>query len=225
MSRLIAGYACKACVKHRTPSLIPMKSLASARGTALRSTHRAGGSVSALNYAYLLMQLPQSLIGTAIALAVFPTLSRLAAQGEREELKNLFYRSLLIIIALATAAAFFVLVLARPLVQIVYQRGAFDQAAVEVVAQTLQFYTVAIVGESALELCARIFYAQHDVRTPLWAALSAMAVNVTASLMLMGPLGIGGLALARGLALAWEAGLLLFYAHQRWFRFVWARNM
>jgi putative peptidoglycan lipid II flippase len=176
------------------------------------------GSVSALNYAYLLMQFPESLIGTAIALAVFPTLSQLAAQNESAQLRRLFYRSLAVILILATVAAVVFVLWARPIVQIVLQRGAFGTASVDAVAFALQFYALAIVGESALEICARIFYAQHDAKTPLWVALSAMVVNLLLSLTLIGPLGIGGLVLARAVGLSWEAGWLLYIAHARWFR-------
>ncbi len=167
------------------------------------------GSVSALNYAYLLMQFPESLIGTAIALAIFPTLTQLASRGQAAELRTLFVRGLATIVGLAVLAAVAVMLLARPLVQIVFQRGAFGAAAVDAVAFALQFYALAIVGESALELCARVFYAQHDARTPMWAALSALVVNLFSSMLLVQPLGIGGLALARAIALAWEAGVLL----------------
>ena len=183
------------------------------------------GSIAALNYAYLLMQFPQSLIGTAIALAVFPTLARLAAQGESAQLRALFYRSLLVILVLATGAAVAVAFFARPIVQIVLQRGAFDAASADAVAFALQFYALAIVGESALEICARIFYAQHDAKTPMFAALSAMLVNLVLSLTLVQPLGIGGLVLARAAGLTWEAGILFLIAQNRWFRLVWARDL
>ncbi len=168
------------------------------------------GSVSALNYAYLLMQFPESLIGTAIALAIFPTLTQLASQGQAPALRRLFSRGLAAILVLAVAAAAVFGLFARPIVQIVFQRGAFGAAAVDSVAFALQFYALAIVGESALELCARVFYAQHDAKTPMWAALSASVVNLLLSFVLVEPLGIGGLALARAAALAWEAGALLF---------------
>ncbi len=166
------------------------------------------GSISALNYAYLLMQFPESLIGTAIALAIFPTLTQLASRGQTGELRTLFSRGLLAILVLAIAAAALFGLFARPIVQLVFQRGAFGAAAVDSVAFALQFYSLAIVGESALELCARVFYAQHNAKTPMWAALSALVVNLLLSVVLVEPLGIGGLALARAAALAWEAGML-----------------
>ncbi len=183
------------------------------------------GSIAALNYAYLLVQFPQSLIGTAIALAVFPTLARLSARGEMLQLRTLFSRALLVILALAAVSATVCVVLARPIVELVFRRGAFGTASVDAVAFTLQFYALAIVGESALELCARLFYAQHDSKTPLLAALSALALNVVLSFTLMGPLGTGGLALARAAALTWEAGVLLLVAHMRWFRLVWVHDL
>jgi putative peptidoglycan lipid II flippase len=176
------------------------------------------GSVAALNYAYLLMQFPQSLIGTAIAIAVFPTLSRLAAQNESAQLRGLFYRALGVILALAVIAALVFSIFARPIVQIIFQRGAFGAASVEAVAFALQFYALAIVGESALEICARFFYAQHDAKTPLVAAAIAMTVNFALSLGLVQVLGTGGLALARALALSLEAGILFVLARRRWAR-------
>ncbi len=183
------------------------------------------GSIAALNYAYLLEQLPESLIGTAIALAAFPTLSQLAAQGETVKLRNLFSRALFAIVGLAAAATAFLVLFGRPIVALVYQRGAFGSASVDAVAFALGFYALAIIGESALELCARVFYARHDARTPMWVALSALVVNWALCVGLVGPLGIGGLALARAVALAWEAGALLVIAYNNGFRLVWARDL
>ncbi len=183
------------------------------------------GSVATVNYAYMLMQLPESLIGTAIALAVFPTLAQLAARREQTMLRGLFYRSLGIIVGLSTAAALVCVAAARPIVALVLQRGAFDATAVDSVAVALQFYAPAIIGESALELCARLFYAQHDTRTPMLVALSALAVNLVLSLALIEPLGLGGLVLARAAGLSWEAGWLLLIGHRRWFQLVWVRDL
>lgn len=174
------------------------------------------GNVTVLNYAHLLMQFPQSLIGTAIALAVFPMLARLAAQSASAELRALFYRALLVILALTTAATVVGIVFARPLVQMVFQRGAFGEASVEAVALAFQFFALAIVGESALEICARLFYAQHDAHTPLWAACAALLANLILSMGLMSVLGTRGLAFARAAALTLEAGILFFVARRRW---------
>ncbi len=174
------------------------------------------GSISSLNYAYLLMQFPESLIGTAIALAVFPTLARYAADNDTVELRRLYNRALWIIFSLSLAAALVFVILAHPIVQIIFARGAFGAVSVDAVAYVLTFYALAIVGESVLELAARIFYAQHDARTPMLVALSALIVFLAGSFAFVGPLGAAGLALARVVGLAWEAGVLLVIAHVRW---------
>ncbi len=169
---------CESCFSSLVPGLV---TLGVVRVNFLVMTNLASrlgeGSIAALNYAYLLMQFPESLIGTAIALAIFPTLAQMAARGDRAGLGVLFQRGLAVILALAGAATLVFILLARPIVQIVFQRGGICAASVDAVAFALLFYALAIIGESALELCARVFYAQHDARTPMGAALSALVVN------------------------------------------------
>lgn len=173
------------------------------------------GSVSALNYGWLVMQLPESLIGTAIAIAAFPTLSALAAQGDRVGLQATLSATLRAILALTIPGAIGLVVLGRPLIQVMFERGAFGPESTEAVYWALRFYALGLVGHSALEVVSRAFYAQHDTKTPFLVAAGAMLAHLGLSLVLMGPLAHGGLALANSLAVTLEVTGLWWIARRR----------
>lgn len=174
------------------------------------------GSVSALEWGWEFMQLPETLIGTAFGLVAFPTLAELAAQGDVEGLRRTLGETLRTILALAVPAAAGLILLGRPLLQLLYQRGAFGAGATEAVYVALQFYTLGLVGHACLEIVARAFFAQQDTLTPLLVAAVAGVANVALGIGLMGPLGHGGLALANSLAVSGELLTLLLILRRRW---------
>ena len=176
------------------------------------------GSISALSYAYMLWQFPETLIGTAIAVAVFPRLSHRAAAQDMQGFRRLFRMALFTILALAIPAALVSVLFARQIVALVLQRGAFDAESTALVAPVLQFYALAIVGESLLELVARSFYAQHDSKTPMFVALGAMALRVALMFWWRDVLGAAGLALAYAVGVCVEAGALWLLARRRFLR-------
>lgn len=168
------------------------------------------GSVTALALAWRLMQMPETIIATAIGTAVFPTLSQLAAQNRRAELRATMRQALLVIAALSAPAALALILLRQPLAALAF--GA-DNAAL--VAAALQFYALGLVGHSTLEVAARTFYAQQDTRTPLIIAAVAMTLGIGASRALMRSLGYGGLALGNAIGFTVEAAALIWLAEQR----------
>ena len=177
---------------------------------------RAGeGSVSALSFAYSLWQFPEALIGTAIALAVFPRLAAHASQGKKGELRAMYRVALFSILGLAIPAAFVAILFARPIVSLLFERGAFTGASTELVATVLQFYALAIVGESLLELTARVFYAQRDARTPMLVAIAAMLLRALLMLWWSTPGGAPGLALAYAVGAMIEGSALWWLARLR----------
>ena len=173
------------------------------------------GSVSALSYAYSLWQFPESLIGTAIALAVFPQLARHVAANEMNRLRATYRLALAAILGLAMPAMIVLVVFARPIVALLFERGAFSGASTDLVATVLQFYALAIVGESALELTARVFYAQHDARTPMFVALIAMLIRAALMFWWSGTWGAPGLALAYAVGVVIEGGALGLLAQKK----------
>jgi putative peptidoglycan lipid II flippase len=173
------------------------------------------GSVSALEWGWDAMQIPETIIGTAFGLVAFPTLAALAAQGDLAGLRNTLGETLRMVIVLTVPATFGLILLGRPILAIVYEGGEFDAAATNAVFVALQFYALGLVGHSCLELAARTFFAQKDMITPLDIAAGAGVVNVLLGLLLMRLMGHGGLALANSLAVTAEVIVLLYVLHRR----------
>ena len=173
------------------------------------------GSVSALEWGWDAMQIPETIIGTAFGLVAFPTLAALAAAGDISGLRHTLGQTLRMIIVLAVPATFGLILLGRPLLSIVYQRGAFDASATEAVFTALQYYALGLTGHACLEVAARAFFAQQDTVTPLIIAAIFGAINIGLAALLMGPLGHGGLALANSLAVSAEVVILLVILHRR----------
>jgi len=174
------------------------------------------GSLSALEWGWDFMQLPETVIGTAFGMVALPTLADLAARGNLGALRDTLAETLQAVLALTVPAALGLILLGRPLLQVLYQRGAFDAAATDAVYVAVRFYALGLVGHSCLELAARAFFAQEDMVTPLVIAAGSAATNIVLGVLLMGPLGHGGLALANSLAISAEVIVLMLVLRKRW---------
>jgi putative peptidoglycan lipid II flippase len=174
----------------------------------------SGGSVSALNFAWRLMQMPETIIGTAIATAVFPTLSALAARGRTSQLRDTLSAALRAVFVMGLPAALGLALLGRSLVELLFRRGQFGSASADAVLLALSGYAVGLVGFAAVEVAARAFFARQDTRTPLMAAVGGVMVTAALSVTLSRALGHAGLALAASLGITFELGMLLWLAHR-----------
>ncbi|MHB0875535.1 MAG: murein biosynthesis integral membrane protein MurJ [Anaerolineae bacterium] len=166
------------------------------------------GSLAIINFAWILMLLPQGVFAQAIATAVFPTFSAMAGKGDRDALAQLLLRAMRAVLFLALPATIGLVLLRGPIVSLVYQRQAFGTDSVAAVARVLAFYTLGLCAHSGLEVLTRAYYSLHDTRTPVAVGVAAMALNVVFSLVLMRPMRESGLALANALATWLEFGVL-----------------
>ncbi|UCC65091.1 MAG: murein biosynthesis integral membrane protein MurJ, partial [Anaerolineae bacterium] len=176
----------------------------------------SAGSVSALEWGWDAMQLPETVIGTAFGLVTLPTLADLAARSDVAGLRRTLGETLRAVIALTVPATCGLILLGRPLLRLLYERGAFNATAVDAVFVALRFYALGLVGHACLELAARAFFAQQDTVTPLLIAAGSATANVVLGVLLMGPMGHGGLALANSLAVSAEVLTLLLILRRRW---------
>ena len=167
------------------------------------------GSLSALNYAWLLMLLPQGIFAQAVATVAFPTFSAQVAAGDRAQLMATLSHLLQLVLFLSIPAAFLLYVLDEPLIELLFQRGRFDAASTQAVAYALRFYALGLVAHAVVEIVVRVFYALHDTATPVVAGVATVALNILLSLALIGRLSFGGLALANSIATALEMLVLL----------------
>lgn len=179
------------------------------------------GRVSALRYALKLMNTPWTLIGTAIGIAVFPTMAALAAKRDISAQRDALSGALRAILTLAIPAAVGLIVLGRPVIGILLEGGEFTAESVEMVYYALKFYALALISQSMLEVVVRAFAAQQDTLTPLLVSLFTTALNVGLAIWLArsiaeGGLEHGGLALANGVAVGVESLIGLAILNRRW---------
>jgi putative peptidoglycan lipid II flippase len=181
----------------------------------------APGSLAAINYAWLLMLLPQGVFAQSVATAAFPTFSAQAARGRRDEMRSTLAATLRAVLYLSVPAAVGLIVLRTPLVQAIFQRGAFTATSTQMVASALALFALGLPAHSLVEVTVRAFYALHDTKTPVVVSIGAMGLNVVLSLAFvrlfaaLGWMPHGGLALSNSLATTVEMVALLAILHGR----------
>jgi putative peptidoglycan lipid II flippase len=179
------------------------------------------GSVTAIVIAFALMLMPQAAIAQSVAIAAMPTFAAQYARGRLDEMRTSLADSLRGVLLLSIPASLGLMLLRKPLVVLLYQRGAFDDRSTELVAWALLWYAAGLVGHCLVEVLARAFYALHDTRTPVLVGAGAMTLNVAFSVLFsaaftrLGWMPHGGLALANTLATALEAGGLIYFMRRR----------
>ena len=172
----------------------------------------SAGSVTALNYGWRVMQLPETLIATAIGTAAFPTLSEFAARGQWARLRGTLRSTLGVILALTLLSTLGLFLLGQWMVRVLFD---VSPEATLLITWAVHGYALGLIGHSMLEVAARTFYAQQDTWTPLLVAVGAMGVTITASFLLRSVLGVGGLAMANALGVSVEVTTLLIILRRR----------
>ncbi|MEW6139630.1 MAG: murein biosynthesis integral membrane protein MurJ [Thermodesulfobacteriota bacterium] len=178
-------------------------------GTILASMLPAGG-VSYLYYADRLVELPLGVFAIALGTAVLPSMSRQAADGDITGLGHTVGFSLRLIAFFTIPAMVALILLRTPIVALLFQRGKFSAFDTEQTAVALLWYTAGLWAFSGLKVVTQAFFSLKDTRTPVYISVVAVAVNLVAGLILMGPMLQGGLALATSLASALNL-LILFW--------------
>jgi len=163
------------------------------------------GSISALNYAGKLMNLPVGIFVLAVSSAIFPTLSEQAAREDKAVLGLTMNRGLKMVLLVTLPAAAGLMVLDAPIVRMLFERGAFDPLATQMTAGALFYFSAGMSAVAVNMVLTRAYYALGDVRTPLYTGLLSILVNIVASLLLIRHLGHSGLALANTVAAAFSA--------------------
>ena len=176
-------------------------------GTVLASLLPAG-SVSYLFYADRLSQLPYGIIGVAVSTALLPLLSRQVRTGESEAALHSQNRALEFAIFLMLPAAAALLVLAEPIIDVLFRRGAFGPAEVRQTAAALSAFALGLPALMLVKALTPGFFAREDTKTPVKIAVLTAVLNVGLAALLMVPLRHVGIALAASLA-NWVNALLL----------------
>ena len=168
----------------------------------------AGGSVSYLYYADRLNQLPLGVVGIAIGTAILPSLSRQVRVGDAAGAMATQNRGVELAFLLTLPAAAALIVLAGPILAVLFERGAFGPADVSATAAALAAYAVGLPAFVLVKVLAPGFYARRDTATPVKVAVTAVVVNFLLTLVLMQFLAHVGVAIALS-ASGWMQALIL----------------
>ncbi|MEM7331543.1 MAG: murein biosynthesis integral membrane protein MurJ [Chloroflexota bacterium] len=180
------------------------------------------GSFAALMVAFRVMLLPQGIIGQALGTAAFPTLSALAAKQNYEEMRKILNDSLRIIYFLGLPISIMFMLLSRPIMQILFERGEFTAVSTQFSAWGLSFFAIGLFAITALEVINRTFYALSDTWTPVIAGaiqiVGMVILSTWFSLSLFPALNLlplGGIALGLSLSNLLEVILLWFLLRRK----------
>ena len=173
------------------------------------ATGQGTGAVSWLNYAFRLMYMPIGLFGVSIATAALPSISTQAADNDTRGMRATVSSGLRMMLMLNVPATVGLVVLAQPIVALLFERGSFTAADTLATATALMFYAPGLIGYSAVKIAVPTFYALRDSRTPVVVSAVTVLINIVLNVTLVQVLGYRGLALGTALAAMFNAAALL----------------
>src|ERR1700730_300918 len=135
------------------------------------------GPVSWLNIAFRLMQLPLGIFGVAVATVTLPLVSRSAAVGNTTGFRSALAHSIRLVLLLTIPAAIGLIILAQPIIRLIYEHGRVTPEATRQTAAALQFYAIGLAGYSADKVLAPAFYALDRRYVPMFVTLTSIAIN------------------------------------------------
>ena len=175
------------------------------------------GLVSTLEWAFRLMYLPIGLFGVSIAAATLPAVSRQSTAQDLGGVRSTVADSLSLMLMLNVPATVGLMVLATPIVRVIYEHGEFSPRDTAVTAAALQLYAIGLVGYSIVRLVSPVFYALGANRVPVIVSVLTVLLNAALSLtfVLETPLSYSGLPLATSIAALFNATTLMYLLRQR----------
>ena len=173
------------------------------------------GNIATMQYATKVVGFPQQLFAVAIATVIFPILAAQFASREQSSLRATASSGLRMTALITVPAAVGLVVLAQPIISVLFERGEFTQGDVIRTAGAMQFYAVGLLGIAASIVLTRCFFAMHDARTPVIVAACVMVLNVVLSAFLVQRFGVNGLATANSISSLAEAVVLLAVLRRR----------
>ncbi len=162
-----------------------------------------------MNYANKLNQLILSLFVVSIVTVLFPKLSKNVREGDYESFKTIMGKGINIIVLITLPIVIGAILLSKPIISFLFERGAFDAAATQMTSVALVFYSLGLMGIGVATLLQRVYFAMQDTKTPIVVGVISVIVNIALNLLLIGYLAHGGLALATSISTTLTAILLL----------------
>ncbi len=173
------------------------------------------GPITWLNIAFRLMQLPLGVFGVAVATVTLPLVSRSAATGNTREFRGALAHAMRLVMLLTIPSAIGLIILAEPIIALIYQHGRFTAASTVQTAAALQFYAIGLAGYAGVKVLAPAFYAIDKRHLPMVVSLISIAVNFCLNWLFTFHLGLGHRGLALSTSFVATTNFLLLYAMMR----------
>ena len=167
------------------------------------------GSLSSLNYSNKLIGFFISIFISTISVVIYPQLSDLSNKKDKNEFYTLIRESINVVFILIMPIACYCILLARPIVEALFMRGAFDAGAVDLTSNALIFYSIGMIGLAGRTVITKIYYSIGDTKTPMINSTFAVIINIVLSLILVKPMKNGGLAFATSMSYIISMTILL----------------
>ncbi len=198
------------------------------------------GLVTQYVQAFLLMMLPLGVFGMAVSTAAFPTLAEHVAKGRLDRFRATISETLRSILFLSIPSSVGLMILSLPVIQVLYEHGAFDLDAAQSTAVPVALFAIGLSSLSAVEILTRSFYALGDTKTPVYISVGQFIFKIALSLVMInlfvwlvqamagfplhptdavqrleGAWGMGGLAFSTSIAGILEGGVMLYLLNDR----------
>ena len=173
------------------------------------------GPMTWLNIAFRLMQLPLGIFGVAVATVTLPLVSRSAALGNTTEFRGALAHSMRLVMLLTIPSAIGLIVLAEPIISLIYQHGRFTAAATLQTAAALRFYALGLAGYAGVKVLAPAFYALDKRHLPMLVSLFSIAVNFGLNWLFTFHLRLGHRGLALSTSFVAITNFVLLYVMMR----------
>lgn len=168
------------------------------------------GSVTALNLANRLMQLPLGVFAMGMSTVLFPTLARQAARQEVHEFVQTFSRGVRLVFFLTIPSSVGLMVLGVSIVRLLFEAGAFGPDDTVATAAALSFYSVGLVSQSGIQILTRVFYSLQDTTKPVIVGLLTIVLNTGLSLIFLKVTNLGHAGLALAFSITSLVNLLVY---------------
>jgi putative peptidoglycan lipid II flippase len=168
--------------------------------------------VGALNLGWTIQQVPETIIGTAIAVALLPSLAEFINRNEIDKFTETVNRALKVMLALCVPVATLLALTVRPLADSFF---GYDASRLDLLTVCTWAFLIGLVGDTWLEVAVRSFYANQNTRTPLIAAFSQVVAFIILSSILSPIIGLAGIPLSAALTYTTQAIILLTILNRR----------
>jgi putative peptidoglycan lipid II flippase len=173
------------------------------------------GSIAALNYSVLVQGMFVTVFGATFAQYIYPKMSQSFAAKDLAQWKKQFNNGLGMLFAIGIPIGLGCLAFSHEVIRLIFERGAFDAAATDLTASVFFCYSLSMAFQMLMLFLVQTYYSAHNTKIPVIISSICAVINVVGNLILIGPLGIRGIALSTSFALCVNTITLITVLHKR----------